>query len=242
MSLATVLVLGFFLGMRHATDADHVVAVSAIVSRERTLRAAAPVGVAWGVGHTATIILVGGAIVLFGFTITPRLGLGMELAVAMMLIVLGAINLRSILREARKLAEDRAHGHAHALGDSALGSVDRWFGASRGYRLLRPLVVGVVHGLAGSAAVTLLVLGTVRGAWAALVYLFTFGLGTIAGMLLITLAFATPLALTAQRFGRLNRSLTVAASMLSVGFGGYLVYEVGFVHGLFTSHPQWTPQ
>jgi high-affinity nickel permease len=94
MSLAAILALGFFLGMRHATDADHVVAVSAIVTRERTLRAAATIGLLWGLGHTATIVLVGGAIVLFGRVISPRLGLGMELSVGVMLVLLGALNLR----------------------------------------------------------------------------------------------------------------------------------------------------
>lgn len=98
MSLAAVLALGFFLGMRHATDADHVVAVSTIVSRQRTLRAAAPIGMLWGVGHTLTILLVGGAILLFGIVIPPRLGLGMELSVALMLVLLGALNVRSVLR------------------------------------------------------------------------------------------------------------------------------------------------
>ena len=89
MSLLAILALGFFLGMRHATDADHVVAVTTIVSRERSPRSAIGIGALWGLGHTATILLVGGAIVVFGLVIPPRLGLSMELSVACMLIVLG---------------------------------------------------------------------------------------------------------------------------------------------------------
>src|SRR5262245_40734713 len=115
MTLPAVLALGFFLGMRHATDADHVVAVSTIVSRQRTLRAAAPIGMLWGVGHTLTILLVGGAILLFGIVIPPRLGLGMELSVALMLVLLGALNVHAVLRDARALAdastEASPHGH-----------------------------------------------------------------------------------------------------------------------------------
>jgi high-affinity nickel-transport protein len=98
LPLLSILLLGFFLGMRHATDADHVVAVATIVSRERTLRAAAPIGVLWGLGHTLTILLVGGTIILFGIVIPPRVGLTMEFSVAVMLILLGALNLFTFVR------------------------------------------------------------------------------------------------------------------------------------------------
>jgi len=233
MSLAAILALGFFLGMRHATDADHVVAVSAIVSRERTLRAAAPVGIAWGLGHTATILLVGGLIVLFGVVITPRVGLGMELSVALMLVLLGAINLKS---------SSLRPSHEHPPHGEAVGYVYRWFRRSGGYRLLRPLIVGVVHGLAGSAAVALLVLATVRDPLTAIAYLLVFGLGTIAGMFLITTALATPIVLTVSRFQHAHRLVGVAAGLLSVGLGVYVAYDVTFVHGLFGSNPQWTAQ
>lgn len=93
VSLLSILFLGFFLGMRHATDADHVVAVTTIVARERSLRAAAPIGAVWGLGHTVTILLVGGGIIVFGVVIPPRVGLTMELSVALMLILLGGLNL-----------------------------------------------------------------------------------------------------------------------------------------------------
>ncbi|HWN13259.1 MAG TPA: hypothetical protein VNU02_05325 [Candidatus Dormibacteraeota bacterium] len=97
--------------------------------------------------------------------------------------------------------------------------------------MARPLVVGVIHGLAGSAAVALLVLATIREPMWALAYLTIFGLGTIAGMMVITLAIAAPFAYTAARFGRLNRYLGVASGLLSVGFGLFLVYQIGFVGG-----------
>src|SRR5438270_4379231 len=92
-SLASLLVLGFVLGMRHATDADHVVAIATIVSRQRNLRGSAMIGAAWGIGHTFTILIVGGAIILFGMVIPPRVGLGMEFAVGVMLIILGVLTL-----------------------------------------------------------------------------------------------------------------------------------------------------
>lgn len=235
MSLVAILALGFVLGMRHATDADHVVAVSAIISRERRLSAAAPVGILWGLGHTLTMFVVGGSIILFGIVVPPHVGLGMELFVACMLVLLGGSNLRSALRETREPAlahpADVSHSHVHP-------SPSGWL---RGHSL-RPLLVGTVHGLAGSAAVALLVVGTIRGTLAALGYVLVFGVGTIAGMLLITTAFAVPVASVARRFERFHRALGTATGLSSIAFGALLFYQIGFVHGLFTGNPQWTPR
>src|SRR5271154_7188771 len=97
ISLLSIVVLGFFLGMRHATDPDHVIAVTTIVSRQRSIGHAALIGALWGLGHTITILFVGSAIVLFGFVIPPRLGLTMEMSVGLMLILLGILNLSGIM-------------------------------------------------------------------------------------------------------------------------------------------------
>jgi high-affinity nickel-transport protein len=226
MNLWAILVLGFFLGMRHATDADHVVAVSTIVSRKRSLRAAAPIGVLWGLGHTLTILLVGTAIIVFGVVIPTRVGLSMELCVSLMLLLLGGLNLRTFLKAARSMR----HSHDHPDEASPSSST------------LRPLFVGIVHGLAGSAGVALLVLGTIRNPMWGMIYLLDFGVGTIVGMLLITVAMAMPIVATAQRFEKFHRVLGVATGIGSVAFGAFLFYEIGFAHGLFSSHPQWTPE
>src|SRR5207248_497028 len=114
--MATVLsliALGLFLGMRHATDPDHVIAVSTIVTRQQTLRGGLLIGGLWGVGHTLTIIGVGGAIILFSIVIPPALGLSMEMTVALMLVVLGLWNLTGILQRLRDQAVGRGDGHAH---------------------------------------------------------------------------------------------------------------------------------
>jgi len=267
-ALVSVILLGFFLGMRHATDADHVIAVTTIVSRQRSLTSAMAVGALWGIGHTLTILLVGGAIVLFGLVIPPRVGLTMELSVALMLILLGILTLSGRLgrvREAVSLARghgDPGHAHPHRHGDyvhnhpHGHGPVDHghredqtpqaWLDRTLGqlgvYQLIRPLVVGLVHGLAGSAAVALLVLATIRDPGWAVAYLLVFGVGTIAGMMLITTAVALPFAYTARRFGHLNRHLATASGLLSLAFGLFLVYQIGWVDGLFTGHPTWTPE
>ena len=208
MTLFAVLALGFLLGMRHATDADHVVAVTALVSRERSARSALALGALWGLGHTATILCVGGAIVAFGLVIPPHVGSSLELCVAFMLILLGALN----------------------LTNGAARFETTGFAALR--RGLRPLAVGVVHGLAGSAAVALLVLTTLRDVRSALAYLAVFGAGTVAGMLLVTATLVVPIRLAAERFASAEGVLARATGALSLVFGLFLAYRIGFVDGL----------
>jgi high-affinity nickel-transport protein len=232
LTLVSVLVLGFILGMRHATDPDHVVAVTTIVTRERSLRAAAPIGALWGIGHTLTVTLVGGLIVLTGLAIPPRLGLGMELVVALMLIILGARNLYRGRRDHAPHADD-------PRADRLLAKLPA---RPTLQRYARPLIIGIIHGLAGSAAIALLVVGAIHDPGWALGYLLVFGVGTIFGMFLVTSAIALPVAYTAGRFERLHHMLGLGAAVLSVSFGLFLVYDISVVHGLFSASPTWTPE
>src|SRR5258708_1260442 len=119
-TLLSIIALGFFLGMRHATDPDHVIDVTTIVSRQRNIRQAALIGVLWGLGHTITILIVGSAIILFGLVIPPRVGLTMELSVGLMLILLGILNLSGIMRwitETVTPFQSRQHSHPHGHRD-----------------------------------------------------------------------------------------------------------------------------
>src|SRR5579859_7752704 len=120
ITLLSIIVLGFFLGMRHATDPDHVIAVTTIVSRQRSIRHAALIGVLWGLGHTITILVVGSAIILFGVVIPARVGLTMEFSVGLMLILLGILNLSGIMRwitETLTPVQLGQHSHTHGHGD-----------------------------------------------------------------------------------------------------------------------------
>jgi ABC-type nickel/cobalt efflux system permease component RcnA len=237
-SFAALVGLGLVLGMRHSTDPDHVVAVSTIVSRERSIGQGAIIGMMWGFGHTLTIFIVGAAIILFKLTIPPRIGLSMEMTVAVMLIVLGVLNLTGVLqRVTERLTPWRPVSSVGSRADLEVrgGFVAR-FGA---WQLLRPLGIGLVHGLAGSAAVALLVLSMIHSPAWAIAYLLVFGLGTVAGMMLMTTVMAVPVALTGKGT---TRFLTTASGLVSVCFGMFLVYHLGFVDGLFTSHVHWTPE
>jgi cytochrome c biogenesis protein CcdA len=220
-SLASALLVGAVVGFRHASDADHVVAVGAIASRERSLGAALGVGASWGLGHALTLLVVGGAILAFGVVVPPRVGLLLELGVAVMLMLLGLANLWSGASVSRASHRDSRSNEARGLGRHARGP------------LLRSLGVGVVHGLAGSAAVALLVVASVSRTELAIVYLLVFGLGTVLGMLALTLVMAAPVALASGRFEELGRRLTRFAGAVSVAFGAFLFYEIGFVQGLF---------
>jgi high-affinity nickel-transport protein len=267
-SLLAVCVLGFFLGMRHATDPDHVIAVTTIVSRQRTTAGAAMIGALWGVGHTLTIVVVGAGIILLGWVIPPRVGLSLELSVGLMLIVLGLMNLTGVLQRITESVAPPAgppgprHAHPHPHGDyvhthvhghepeahphtsdqTPLARLDRRLGGLGLYQMARPLIVGVVHGLAGSAAVALLVLTAIGNTVWSILYLLLFGVGTIAGMMLITAGIAWPLAYAGARFTRLPHRLRVASGVISLLFGLALAYQIGVVDGLFGAHPTWTPR
>ncbi|MFN2567940.1 MAG: high-affinity nickel-transport family protein [Gemmatimonadaceae bacterium] len=214
LSSISVLTLGFILGMRHATDPDHVVAVTTIVSQQRSVPRAARIGALWGAGHTMTIVLVGGAILLFRLAIPPRLGLAMELAVAVMLVLLGVRSLQ------------------------AVGGRDR----AAVWSPVRPLLVGFLHGLAGSAFVAMLVLTAIESALVGVAYLLVFGAGTVAGMTLVTAAIAVPSAYAAARVSGAQRYLQLAAGVASVCLGLVLAHRVGVTDGLFAATPHWTPQ
>jgi high-affinity nickel-transport protein len=232
--------LGLLLGMRHSTDPDHVVAVSTIVSKQRSIRQAGLIGTIWGLGHTLTIFAVGSMIILFGVVIPPRLGLSMEFSVALMLILLGVLNLTGVMqRVTRYLTRNQ---EPLALSSKAETLLDRTVGRFGVYQCVRPLVIGIVHGLAGSAAVALLVLSTIHSPVWATVYLLIFGAGTMVGMMCMTAVMAVPLAYAGSRFTSVSRVFSVASGVVSVCFGFFLVYQLGFLGGLFTSHPQWTPR
>lgn len=236
----TALILGFLLGLKHATDADHVVAVSTIVSEYKNAWRGLWIGVSWGLGHTTPLLMVGIAILLLKEpaaelfeTYAPYL----EFGVGIMLVVLG-IQVFWNLRQKRIHAHEHAHQedphshlHTHQL-PSAPDGHHGFFRPGKPFFRLKSYVVGVVHGLAGSAAVMLVVLTTdeVSSFGVGVLYIALFGVGTVFSMGLITLLMGIPFSVSG-RFERLNQGIAGVAGTASVAFGLFLMYELALVQG-----------
>ena len=210
MTLFPALAFGFVLGVRHATDADHIAAVGTVTSGGHSLRRAALVGAWWGVGHSISVLLVGGALVLLRLPMPARVALALEFAVALMLIALGV---RSLLARRRDVTASA----------------------------LRPLVVGVMHGLAGSAVLALLIIAATDSELIAVLYLLCFCVGTTAGMALVTALLTVPGRMSATRAITFDRALRVAAGVASIAIGVTMAHRIGVQDGLFAAVPTTGP-
>ncbi len=237
-SALPLLGLGFVLGLKHATEADHLVAVSTIVSEHRSVWRSAAVGALWGLGHTASLFVAGAALIALRVRIPEGVATALELAVALMIVLLGTRILYLVLRSRRDVhVHAHAHGgrththlHFHGRGD-AHGAADAhavshaWHKGLWGWR---PVAVGAVHGLAGSAALTLFVLTEVLRGGSRLLgfaYLLIFGAGSIGGMLLMSTLVGLPFVLTARRFRRVDTPVRLLAGGASVLFGLYYAWQ-----------------
>jgi high-affinity nickel permease len=222
-SLYTALGLGLLLGLRHALDADHVVAVSTLVARERGLARSCLLGAFWGAGHTVALLSAGVAVILFKLTITPGIEAALERTVGLVLVLLGGhVLLRALggllVHEHSHAHDGVTHRHRHVHlghGDAAHGHLLQLGG--------RPFLVGLLHGLAGSAALTLLVLGAIPSTVGALVYILVFGVGSTAGMLLLSGLVGLPVALAADRTRWLQTAIQVVAGLGSVVLGIWML-------------------
>jgi ABC-type nickel/cobalt efflux system permease component RcnA len=217
--------LGLVLGMRHALDADHVAAVSTIVSEQRGLRGSVLVGGFWGLGHATSLLLAGGLLLAWRLRVPERVAALLETGVALMLVLLGLLAIRRAARGLRLHAHRHSHDgrehvhiHAHRDGEAHAASAHDQHGHALGVGL-RPLLVGMVHGLAGSAAPALLVMGAAKTALAGLAYLVALAAGSALGMLLLSALMSLPLTLLAARYQllQLRVQLLAGASSLAVG-------------------------
>ena len=225
-----VLGLGLFLGLKHATDADHIVAVTTFVSESRSLWRSCGIGIFWGIGHTLSLALAGLVVIVFKISIPKWFEARLEFLVAVMLIALGA---RVLIRTMRGRIE--LHGHPHLHSGAILHS--HWHIHTGGEQHahdhtgwthigLRPLLVGMVHGAAGSAALMLLVLSTIRSPLEAFVYIVVFGFGSVLGMLLISCLLALPLHWAKERLAISYKPIQMTAGLFSCLFGLYLGIEI----------------
>ena len=218
LHLATTLSLGFLLGARHALDADHLAAVSTIIAGRRDLTASGIVGACWGVGHTATLLLIGLVVIALGVRIPPSFAATCEAAVGAMLVWLGSSLAWTLWRDRWHLHphdhDGQAHLHLHQHRIRADHAHDH---AARAYAT--PIFVGMVHGLAGSAALMLLVLATVRTMWEGLAYILSFGLGSIVAMGVLGAIMSLPVMWSTARGQQALLAVQGAASVSSILLG-----------------------
>jgi ABC-type nickel/cobalt efflux system permease component RcnA len=233
----SILAVGLLLGMQHATEADHLAAVATLVARPGSLGQTLRQGVAWGIGHSLSLLGFGGAVLLLGQAISPDLEHALETAVGAMLVLLGADLLRRASRarihvDAHRDDAATLEGHAHRdRGEGAhAGSPHRR--AQPRHWPLRALAVGMMQGLAGSAALVVLSLEAMASPRLGFGYIAVFGVGSIAGMALLSVVIALPLGASARRLAGLHRALTIAVGAASCALGAAMMIEIGYLSAL----------
>jgi ABC-type nickel/cobalt efflux system permease component RcnA len=230
-TLLAILALGFILGFKHAIEPDHVIAVSTIASQSKKLWRSSLAGVFWGIGHTATLLIVGLIFILMKGEIPEIWAMSLEFLVGIMLVYLGIncfFSLKKIhAHEHTHDGEVHKHFHSHQETTSHLHGHQ-----SKKVSYVKSMVVGLVHGLAGSAAMVLLTMSTVKSVWEGTVYILVFGAGTVVGMLLFTTIIGIPFVLSANKF-KLNKTFTQITGGISTAFGFYYMYNLGVTEGLF---------
>lgn len=218
VSLLSILGLGFVLGIKHAIEPDHVIAVSTIASKSKKLLRSSLAGVYWGIGHTATLFIVGIILIFMKDEISEKWALSLEFLVGIMLVYLGITTFKSfknIHLHSHNYSGQYEHKHNH-----------------KNISYSKSLFIGFVHGLAGSGAMVLLTMSTVKSVWEGAIYILVFGLGTIVGMLFFTTIIGIPFVLSSKRQS-INKKLTQFTGIISTVFGIYYMYTLGVTEGLF---------
>ena len=235
MSGVSALMIGFLLGIKHATDADHLAAVATLATlatRQHSLAHSMKHGLAWGIGHSVTLLLFGGIVLALGTSIPQHVALALELVVGGMLILLGADVLRRLVRQRIHL-HIHSHGarvrhvHAHSHAGEGLHRDLPHEHAHSGGLPRRALLVGMTHGMAGSAALVVLSLGAVQSWTAGLMFVALFGAGSIVGMASLSVAIAIPSRLTAPHLRGLYNGLTALIGAVSCVLGILTLYRIG---------------
>ncbi|MDZ4316564.1 MAG: sulfite exporter TauE/SafE family protein [Azonexus sp.] len=229
--LLSSLLLGFLVGLQHAIQADHVAAVASIAAEKKSSRSIIRHGVAWGLGHTVTLFLIGGACLLLASTIPDTIASLLELVVGVMLVLLGGSLIYRLWRDrvhfhAHKHEGELPHFHAHShRGEAtthATSRHDHWHPRNIPWRTFS---IGLVHGVAGSAALVVLTASTLESPWWGMLYILIFGIGSVVGMAVLSAVIAIPLSRSADRLTMVNQSLQMAIGFATCGLGGYIVVQ-----------------
>ncbi len=233
-----LLLLGFLMGMKHAMEADHVAAIASLATRSQSVTSIIRQGSVWGVGHAVTLFLFGSLVLWMETTVPDTLAHALEAAVGLMLVVLGIDVVRRLVQDrlhfhTHKHSDGTVHLHAHPhAGETQHDPGHHQHGHARDFPF-RALLVGMMHGMAGSAALILLTLHTVSAPGTGLLYIALFGLGSMLGMVVLSAAIAIPLRWTTRGLTWLHNGLQGAVGVTTIALGVILVCEVGVRGGLF---------
>ena len=231
-----VILLGFLIGIQHAMEADHVAAVASLATRNKSVGDTARQGAAWGIGHAATLFLVGGFVLVMDTLVPEHFAQGLELAVGFMLVLLGADVLRRLMRDRIHFHQhqhgETVHFHAHSHKSGQPHKQDPHQHEHFKSFPLRALFVGMMHGMAGSAALIILALNSVASIGLGMLYIALFGIGSILGMTVLAIVISLPLRYSSRSFTWAHNGLKLAVGVVTIGLGSRLIYEVGVVLGL----------
>ena len=234
--MLAVIFLGFLIGMQHAMEADHVAAIASLATQNKSFGETAKQGAAWGIGHAATLFLVGGIVLIMDTLVPEHFAQGLELAVGFMLVFLGADVLRRLIKERIHFHQHRhgetVHFHAHSHKSGQPHKQDPHQHEHIRSFPLRALFVGMMHGMAGSAALIILALNSVSSIGLGMLYIALFGIGSILGMTMLAVVISLPLRYSSRSFTWAHNGLKLMVGVVTIGLGSRLIYEVGVVQGL----------
>ncbi|MDQ7016597.1 MAG: urease accessory protein [Gammaproteobacteria bacterium] len=230
--MISLLFIGFLIGMRHALEADHIAAIATLATRTNSLRGALRQGAAWGLGHTATLFLFGSVVILMDSVIPETFALKLEFAVGCLLVILGLDVMRKLIRDrihfhTHKHTCGVQHFHAHShSGQRNHSPATHQHQHPEGFPI-RALLIGLIHGMAGSTALILLTLETIQSPLLGLTYIALFGLGSMLGMAVLSVIIAIPLRRSAQGLTWLHNSLQAIVGIITIALGSQLVMNIG---------------
>ena len=241
LSSITILGIGLVFGLKHATEVDHVVAVSTIVSQQKNVFRSVLVGLLWGAGHTAALVVVGGVVLALRVAIPEEINSWLEFGVALMIIVLGVVALRRALRGGATVhvhqhthdGLSHKHVHFHDKETKHEPTVRTAHSHSVSQIGWKPILIGTMHGLAGSGALTVLVMTQISSTAIGLVYLAIFGLGSMVGMVLMSGLIGLPFVFTSRHLTAAHHRLQTVAAVLSICFGAWYAFASGALTNLF---------
>lgn len=229
-----ILGFGFLIGLKHAIEADHVAAVTAMVSERKSLWSSAGIGGVWGLGHTISLLIAGGLVLLLNFEISETTERWLEFGVGVMLALLGLNVLRKVISgghlhfHTHEHSHD-THTHPHLHDHNEHQHTDAHQPPTRSPKAL---IIGMVHGIAGSAALMLAIIPTIDSKVVGMLYILVFGVGSIGGMMLMSFIVGLPFHFSATRSKRFHQTLQAAAGLFSVVLGFWIIYEKGFADAI----------